>query len=73
MQMKLEEYTKKFPERGQPVPGACAGQWIAWNEDRNKILSHGADYGTVRQEAIASGCARPVLQKIPRAPFVGRV
>ena len=71
MQMKLAEYVKKFPERGNPVPRECAGQWIAWNEDRNKMLSHGADYRTVRQEAVACGCARPILQRIPRGPFVG--
>ena len=71
MQMKLAEYVRRFPERGKPVPCECAGQWIAWNEDRNEMLSHGGDYRAVRQEAIRRGCARPILQRIPRGPFVG--
>jgi hypothetical protein len=73
MQMKLEEYLKKFPERGRPVPGGCAGQWIAWNEDRSEMLSHGQDLDSVRQEALARGCARPILQKTPPGPFMGGV
>jgi len=71
MQMRLEEYAERFPARGKPVPSACAGEWIAWNEKRDEMLSHGADYRGVRREAIARGCARPILQKIPRGPFVG--
>ncbi|MFZ1934945.1 MAG: hypothetical protein WCB27_03690 [Thermoguttaceae bacterium] len=71
MQMKLEEYIKRFPDRGQPVPSHCAGKWIAWNEDRSEILSHGQDLDSVRQEALARGWARPILQKVPHGPFVG--
>jgi hypothetical protein len=71
VQMKLAEYLRRFPDRGNPVPEACAGQWIAWNQARNEMLSHGADYRQVREEALARGCTRPILQRIPRGPFVG--
>ena len=71
MHLTPEEYAKKFPGRGQPVQGDCAGEWIAWNEDRSEMLSHGHDLDSVRQEALARGCARPILQKTPPGPFVG--
>jgi hypothetical protein len=73
MQMKLDEYIARFPDRGEPLPKEFAGQWVAWSENRSKILSHGTDMGVVRDKAIASGCERPILQKIPRGPFVGGV
>jgi hypothetical protein len=71
MSMRPEEFIKRFPERVAPVPCEYAGQWISWNEDRTEIISHGTDFRTVCQQAIALGCARPILQKIPRGPFVG--
>ena len=73
MQMKLDEYAERFPERGKPIPGEYAGQWVAWSEDRSEILSHGADMSDVRDRAIARGFACPILQKIPQVPFVGGV
>ena len=48
-----------------------SGQWLAWNQDRTEILAHGDDMAAVRERAIALGCPRPVLQKVPHAPFVG--
>jgi hypothetical protein len=72
MQMTLQEYALRFPDRNRPVPREFAGQWLAWNQDCSEILSHGEDLTTVRERAIALGCARPVLQKVPQAPFVGR-
>ncbi|MGD0653298.1 MAG: hypothetical protein ABSA16_03040 [Thermoguttaceae bacterium] len=71
MQMKLDEYITRFPERGEPVPMEFAGQWLAWNENRSEILSHGTDMDSVRHQAIARGCECPILQKVPRGPFVG--
>jgi len=73
MQMTLEEYATRFPNRGQPVPYEYAGRWLAWNEARTEILSHGTDRKKVREEAVARGCAHPILQKIPRGPFVGGI
>jgi hypothetical protein len=71
MQMKLRDYTTRFPGRPQPVPAEYAGEWVAWDEDRTGVLAHGARMDEVRQQAVARGCVRPVLQKVPRGPFVG--
>lgn len=71
MQMTLDEFTARFPNLGALVPIELAGQWLAWNQDRTEILAHGDDMAKVRERAIAIGCPRPILQKVPRAPFVG--
>jgi len=71
MQMTLDEYTCRFPDRVPPVPAEFAGQWIAWNEHRTEILAHGRQMPEVRRAALARGCPRPILQKVPRGPFVG--
>ena len=71
MQMTLDEFTSRFPDRGQPVPAELAGQWVAWNEDRTEILAHGANLSKVREQAVSRGHAHPLLQKVPRGPFVG--
>ena len=63
---------RRFPDRVQPVPEEYAGQWIAWNQDCTRIVARGTDLCEVRDRAITKGHARPVLQKVPRAPFVGR-
>lgn len=71
--MTLQEYVARFPDRGPPVPAEYAGQWVAWNDGCTEILAHGKQMNEVRQRAIMQGCATPVLQKIPRGPFVGIV
>ena len=71
MQMTLSEFTARFPNRAPLVPIELAGQWLAWNEDRTKILAHGNNMAQVREQAVAAGCPRPILQKVPHAPFVG--
>jgi hypothetical protein len=71
--MKIDEYRTKFPDRRKPVPLEYAGLWISWNDDLTEILSSGKDVNTVREQAALRGCAKPVLQKIPRGPFVGRI
>jgi hypothetical protein len=71
MQMTRDEFTARFPHRSPPVPAQYAGQWIAWNDERSEILAHGGELTEVRRQAIERGCACPVLQKVPRGPFVG--
>jgi hypothetical protein len=71
MQMTQEEFAARFPDRAPPVPIEYHGQWVAWNENCTKILAHGTDMPEVRSRAVADGCLRPVLQKVPRAPFIG--
>ena len=71
MQMTLDEYNTRFPDRPPPVPLEYAGQWLAWNEDCTKILAHGGDMSEVHDQAVQLGCTRPVLHKISRGPFIG--
>ena len=71
MQMTLDEYAARFPDRPPPVPERYAGQWVAWNADCTEIISNGDNYSEVFDQAIASGCLHPVLQRIPRGPFIG--
>lgn len=72
MQMTLKQFAARFPDRAPPVPLEFAGEWIAWNQECTKIVAHGREMSEVRNSAIAEGFASPVLQKVPRAPFVGR-
>jgi hypothetical protein len=72
MQMTLEEYKARFPERPLPVPLEYAGKWIAWNEDCTEIVAHGATLSEVREQAVQCGYAHPVFHKIPRGQFIGR-
>lgn len=72
MRMTLEEYTARFPERPKPIPLEMAGQWLAWNQDCTQILAHGKQMNEVWEQAVAQGCERPVLHKVPRGPFIGR-
>ena len=70
MQMKLDEVPARFPNRGKPVSQEYAGQWVAWNADRTEIISHGDNLSEVFDRAITCGCSQPVLQRIPRGPFI---
>jgi hypothetical protein len=72
MQMTLDEYSSRFPDRPPPVPFDYAGQWIAWNEGRTEILAYGSDFTEVHDQAVQRGCAHPVLHKIPRGALIGR-
>jgi len=71
MQISFSEFSARFADRAPPVPREYAGQWVAWNEDCTEILSHGQDLRELRARVVVSGCLRPVLQKVPRGPFVG--
>ena len=71
MQMTLDEYATRFPDRPPPVPLEYAGQWIAWNEECTEILACGGDFTEVHDQAVLGGCARPVFHKIPRGPLLG--
>lgn len=49
-----------------PAPVEYAGQWVAWNRDRTKIIAHGEDVAQVYRDALASGHASAIYQKIGR-------
>jgi hypothetical protein len=71
MQLTPEQFAARFPHRASPVPAEYLGQWVAWNVDRTRIVAHGIELRETRDRAVEAGCARPLLQKIPRGPFVG--
>ena len=70
MHMTIQDFHARFPGRTL-IPAEYAGQWIAWNEDRTRIVANGTDYSEVYEQAVRGGCARPVLHKVARAPLVG--
>jgi hypothetical protein len=71
MQLTLEEAKKRFPNGPQPAPLEYAGQWVAWNKDRTSVVAHGVRFADVRAEAIAAGCADPLMQRVLGTSFVG--
>jgi hypothetical protein len=71
MQLTLEEARRRFPDAPQPAPLKYAGQWVAWNQCRTQIVSHGSNFGKVRGEAIAAGCPNPLMQRVLVTAFVG--
>jgi hypothetical protein len=73
MNIPLAEYHRRFPDRPKPIPFEYAGLWIAWNADRTAIVAHGPDMIQVRDNAVSAGHTNPVLQKVPRGPFVGGI
>jgi hypothetical protein len=72
MRLTFEEAERRFPAGPQPTPLQYAGQWVAWNKDRIQIVAHGTNFGKVRAQAIAAGCAEPLMQRVLATSFVGR-
>jgi hypothetical protein len=64
MQMTLAEAKKRFSDRPGPAPLEFAGEWVAWNQDRSRIVAHGARFDEVRAEAISAGCREPLMQRV---------
>jgi hypothetical protein len=73
MAMTSQEFAERYPDRPKPIPADYAGQWIAWDATRSKIVAHGLEMSQVRSDAIAAGHPEPILQKVPRGLFVGGV
>jgi hypothetical protein len=71
MQLTPEQFAARFPHRASPVPAEYVGKWIAWDADRTRIVAGGSEFKETRDRAVEAGCPHPVLQKIPRGPFVG--
>ena len=67
---------------GHPVPFMedpmqYAGRWVAWTNDRQRVLAVADSYGDVVKQAIRKGESDPYVKKMPgvsaeraRAPFV---
>jgi hypothetical protein len=56
-----------------PAPPEFAGQWVAWNRERTKIVAHGKNVAMVHSEAAAAGHANAILQRVrsPHSSFIG--
>lgn len=52
------------PRRMKVAPIEFAGQWVAWNKDRSKIIANGNDVAAVRAAAIAAGEEHALLEKV---------
>jgi hypothetical protein len=59
--------------RLRPAPVEYAGEWVAWNRERSRVIAHGKNVATVRAAAVAAGHANAVLQKVRRPDtfFIG--
>jgi hypothetical protein len=60
-------------KRPRPAPVEFAGQWVAWNRERDTIVAHGGNAAEVRAAAIAAGHPHAVFQKVRKAnrAFIG--
>lgn len=61
------------PRKTPTVPIEFAGKWIAWNFDETRIIASGRTYQDTLQQALATGEAKPILEKAPdaRVRFIG--
>jgi hypothetical protein len=71
MYLTPEQAKLRYPDRPPPAPLKYAGEWVAWNEGRTQIIAHGENFGKVRAEAVAAGCANPLMQRVLGRAFVG--
>jgi hypothetical protein len=71
MRLTKEESQRRFPAHPQPAPLQYAGEWVAWNADRTRIVAHGRSLERVHAEAVAAGFAMPLLQKVLGESFIG--
>jgi len=46
------------------APIEYAGQWVAWNETRTEVVSHGKDLATAVVSARAAGYPNPIMQRV---------
>lgn len=67
--MESETKPVKFPI----VPLEYAGQWIAWNHERTRIIASGRTIEEVVKAAAEAGESDPMFDKAPKANvrFVG--
>lgn len=70
MQNQPEPADFQYPA---PAPIEFAGQWIAWNKERSRIVAHGTEMASVHREAVAAGFPDAILQRVrrPDANFIG--
>lgn len=66
---------KVVPDNNVPPPAPIefAGQWVAWNRERTKIVAHGREMADVHRSAVAVGHKDAILQRVrrPDERFIG--
>lgn len=55
-----------------PVPSQYAGQWIAWDHGRTRIIASGDSWDETWRAAKASGEEQPYLERVlDEGGFIG--
>ncbi len=52
-------------EERQPITKEYSGKWIAWNEQRTRIVASGETFLDAQRAAQDAGVKQPALQKVP--------
>jgi len=71
MRLTLDQARDRFADRPRPAPREHVGEWVAWCQDRTRIVAHGKEFAEVRAEAMAAGYPEPLMQRVLDTPFVG--
>jgi hypothetical protein len=61
--MPIRKYIED-PNRPKPAPVEYAGQWVAWDPKRTRVIAHSAIFDGAVREAIAVGCTDPLLERV---------
>lgn len=63
------------PDRPKPAPTRYAGQWVAWDRNRQRIIAHGRSLPEVHDAADAAGHSDASFERVPRVDevFLGRI
>ena len=71
MHVSLAEAKERFGDRRQAAPLELAGQWVAWDDARQQIIAHSAEFAAARAAAIRTGCRNPLMQFVLGRVFLG--
>lgn len=63
--MKRKELLQ-LPGRPKTAPDCYAGQWVAWDWQRENIVAHGRSLPDVHDSAEAAGHANASFERVPR-------
>jgi hypothetical protein len=55
-----------LPQQPPVAPPEYAGLWIAWDDQRTRVVASGTDVAQVAAEARRLGQKQPLLEKVPR-------
>ena len=67
MIIRIDDPRAQHPRRPTPVPVEFAGQWVAWDRHRTRVVAHGKELAQVQQATVAQGVEDAIFQKVPPA------